>query len=248
MNFRLPYVTPWVLKRVMEKHPGCVWSAPTTEKKVALTFDDGPSAKVMPNLLAALSRQGVPATFFVLGDRLDGSRPQNQQAGALLEEAFRNGHEVAYHGLRHRSLIGLPAEALRKDIQRQRELIEGILGKKAAAEIRFFRPPFGRTDETVLSVLREEGLMAVNGNIVPGDLHFPKGWSETPRRAVARILRELQPGSIICLHAGEDVGRGDQVYSMESPARLVEWLVPELLRRGYKVGRLSEMIPSPVVR
>ena len=51
----------------------------TSERRIALTFDDGPNPHITPKLLDLLQAQGVVATFFVVGRRvrrlLDGHFP-----------------------------------------------------------------------------------------------------------------------------------------------------------------------------
>lgn len=236
-KIRLPYLTPWGLKLAAWGNKECLWSFPTEEKVVALTFDDGPSLTAMPELLAALKHHEIPATFFFLGDRME-------HAEKLLQEAVRDGHEIAFHGMRHRSLRSIPPATLKSEVDRMREMMDKILGQGAGSLVRFFRPPFGQTTAATLRTLREEKLLPVNASILPGDVYFPNGWSEEPERTAHRIVRKLHPGAIICLHAGDDLGRKDHVYSMSDPAWIVHLLAPALKERGYRVALLRDLIPA----
>lgn len=240
---RLPYVTPWSIPVVRQFHPECLWTMPTRENVVALTFDDGPSAKFMPALLDVLERHRIKATFFVLGSRLDDATSEaGRQRIAALRRAAQEGHEIAFHGFDHRALTELSDAEIREGIARQREQIRRILGDKAAAQVRFLRPPFGKIDRRVAKVLAEENLAPVAASILPGDAWWPRGWSEETSRVAPRIRRELHPGAIICLHVGEDLGLNDKVFSVPDAAQTVDQLVSHL--GPWRVARLGDLIPS----
>lgn len=64
------------------------------EKQVYLTFDDGPSKNITPQILDVLKENDVKATFFVLGSRVD-LYPD------LLKREYEEGHYIANHGYSH---------------------------------------------------------------------------------------------------------------------------------------------------
>lgn len=64
------------------------------EKKAYLTFDDGPSGNVTPQILDILNREGIKATFFVLGSRVE-LYPE------ILKREYEEGHYIANHGYSH---------------------------------------------------------------------------------------------------------------------------------------------------
>ncbi len=65
------------------------------KKRVALTFDDGPNYINTPKVLDALAQYGWSATFFVVGNRIDG------QTSATLQRMVAEGHEIGIHGYSH---------------------------------------------------------------------------------------------------------------------------------------------------
>lgn len=236
-KYRLPYLTPWALRVGELVNPHCLWRVQTREKVVALTFDDGPSLSSMPALLTALRKHKIHATFFVLGSRIDDS-PDGRQRFALLEEAARDGHEIGVHGETHRSLFGTPEEKILMDLAKTRERLSPLPGEAG----HFIRPPFGHINSRIARVLASAGVKAANASILPGDSFFPKGWEETPERSTRRILRELHPGAIVGLHVGEDIGINDSVFPSPHAAEIVDELVPELVRKGYRTATLSELL------
>src|SRR5687768_16905558 len=96
----------------LQRVPGdrIVWRGPTSVKRVALTFDDGPDDRT-PRYLEVLERYGVAATFFVMGD-LTEARP-----GAIAEY-LRRGHQVGSHGYDHLKFTTLSARELRGQLVR----------------------------------------------------------------------------------------------------------------------------------
>ena len=64
------------------------------EKQVFLTFDDGPSKEITPQILEILKEENVPATFFVLGKCVD-------MYPDLVKQEYEEGHFIANHGYTH---------------------------------------------------------------------------------------------------------------------------------------------------
>lgn len=117
------------------------------DKRIALTFDDGPRPAVLQNLLPLLSRFHVPATFFVIG-----SIAQSNEKW-LLEE-HRLGHEIENHSFGHENLkktfLKHGPNAIRLSIEKTARIITEIIGKKP----RFFRPPFWEITKDIENFIR----------------------------------------------------------------------------------------------
>ena len=99
-------------------------------KKIAyLTFDDGPSENVTPQILDILDKNDVKATFFVLGTAIEGGEKQKE----LLRRMDEEGHAIGNHGYSHNYKILYPngvvdASAFISDIKRTEEIINDTLG------------------------------------------------------------------------------------------------------------------------
>ncbi|MEU5880411.1 polysaccharide deacetylase family protein [Spirillospora sp. NPDC047279] len=106
-------------------------------KCVALTFDDGPG-EYTGELLDDLRDAGAPATFFMLGQNVEGNE-------AVVRRMVEEGHEVANHSWSHPQLTGLSSSAVRSQVQRTNKAIEAASGVRPA----MFRPPYGATDRRV---------------------------------------------------------------------------------------------------
>lgn len=66
----------------------------SNEKRVFLTFDDGPSSNITPIILDTLQKENIKATFFVLGTMVK-SNPE------ILKRTYQEGHYIANHGYSH---------------------------------------------------------------------------------------------------------------------------------------------------
>lgn len=152
---------------------------------LALTFDDGPHPRLTPRLLAFLDRNGIKATFFLLGEQVE---KFPEVARAIVEA----GHEIGNHSFSHADLTDLDREALRLEIRRTQDAIEEATGRRA----RLFRPPYGSVNASVYRVAAEEGLQVVIWSIDPRDWDKKK----SRRSVAAKIERDSVGGSIVLLH------------------------------------------------
>ncbi|MGD9495025.1 MAG: polysaccharide deacetylase family protein [Armatimonadota bacterium] len=154
---------------------------------VALTIDDGPHPLVTPLMLAILKREGVRATFFVVGQKVE-------QFPALARMALRGGHELANHAYSNRRLHTLSDQEAWAEIAACRRVVDRVTG----APMRFFRPPGGRCSPGGLRAMASLGYTAAFWSRNTGD------WRKPPAALICRNATEgLQPGDVILMHQGE---------------------------------------------
>lgn len=139
------------------------------EKEVYLTFDDGPSTVVTARILDTLKKEGVPATFFIVGDRISGRE-------AVLKRIAEEGHTLGVHSMTHRyGEIYSGDEAFRKDVEACALAIEKVTGKKPEV----YRFPGGGRRPSKEAMLREMGYRTVWWNAVNGDEEIAHASAET---------------------------------------------------------------------
>lgn len=194
-------------------------------KRVALTFDDGPS-EWTPAVLELLREHGVPATFFLIGARVH-ERPET--ARRILAE----GHELGSHTLTHPRLTELGDEEIRAEIAGGIEAIDEVLGERP----RLFRAPGFHADERVLEIVSELELDAVFADVDPEDWRPGKG-----SHAIFRlVLAGLRSGAIVDLHDGfpppPTSSRADCTPTLEA----LEHLLPCLPGEGYEPVTVSQL-------
>ena len=164
---------------------------------VALTFDDGPGP-VSAELARLLRDEGVPGTFFVLGESLE-------RHGQALDTYRECGHVIGLHGDRHRPFRS--AEHAAGELSRCAERIRDYLTAPT-----WFRPPYGMGDWPVRGFAGPVGWHAQGRD---WDITYRHG--QTVRACVDAIAGTLieRGGGIALLH--------DFAASSEfTPARLTE--------------------------
>jgi peptidoglycan/xylan/chitin deacetylase (PgdA/CDA1 family) len=198
----------------------------TSEKRLALTFDDGPNPHNTPELLDTLAAKEIRATFFVVGRRVRRFRD-------LLARTAAAGHEIGNHCDHHVPLSALPAAIIRREINVCGNLVAAVTGRRP----RFMRPPMGWINDKVLETARELGYEPVIGSIHPQDSRRP-GTTTILRR----IRRRLEPGAIIILHDGGWRIGCDRSQTIAA----VDIITDELLQAGYRFETLSELTAGSV--
>ena len=174
------------------EEPGALHRVHTTERLVALSFDDGPDPRFTPTVLSLLRAKGAHATFFVEG-RAVVAFP------ALAREEIAQGHEVANHTWDHPDIRRIAAGSLVAEVQ-QTSL---ALRTAGVPESPLFRAPFGNLDTASAAVVRSawRGPMTIVGwdRAVEHALRLN---GQDPTQAAARLLSQIRPGDIILAHDG----------------------------------------------
>jgi peptidoglycan/xylan/chitin deacetylase (PgdA/CDA1 family) len=192
------------------------------QRRVALTFDDGPNPDSTPRFVETLSRYGVRATFFLLGCLA-------VRAPELCRSIVAGGHEIAIHGWTHRNLLLRGPRATYADLARTRVLLAGLTGQVP----RFFRPPYGVLTTPALLACRHLGLTPVRWTC------WGRDW--TPSTTPASVLETVRPGltggATVLLH---DSDGGEAPDAWKSTLDALPELLDECDRRGLRVGPLRE--------
>lgn len=186
-----------------------------TRPYAALTFDDAPHPLFTPLLLDLLRRLGLKATFFVIG--------RNAEAYPyFVRDLVAAGHEVGNHTYHHVRLPGLPEAEVRQELLRGNQVLEGITGEAP----RYFRPPGGRYDRTVLRVARELGLTTVFWTDDPGD------YAGLPLAVLeGRLEAHLRPGGIVLLHD-----------NVPGTLRVLPLFAKKAQERGLRLGTVGGLL------
>ncbi len=189
-----------------------------SEEKVAyLTFDDGPSKNITPQILDILKKENVPATFFVLGSRVE-LNPD------LLKREYEEGHYIANHGYSHKySQIYQSKEAVLDEYNKCENAIRNAL-QNPAYHTYLFRFPGGSSGGKYDAVKAEsKGLLSSNGvnytnwNCLTGDAEG----KTTPEELMGCLQQTMQgDGSIIVLMHDAS----DKSYTAESLPMVISYL------------------------
>ncbi len=204
----------------------------TTEKVVALTFDDGPNEPYTGQLLDILDRENVKATFFVVGRNV-------QRHPAVVKRAAAAGHTIGNHSLSHRFSDYFRSPTFAAEIAGGQAAITTAIGRAP----RLFRSPWLFRQPLLLTTVRHSKLVPVSGAFG----HSLEVFQPSAEAIVRATLRHVRPGAIIILHDGYDAkgGRRDQTV------RATELLIKRLKADGYgfvAVDRLLGIEPYQSAR
>lgn len=190
--------------------------ADTSEKIVALTFDDGPHPVHTPLVLDILKEKNIRAAFFVKG-RAAAMHPE------ILKRIDEEGHILGNHSWSHSFWFDFFSfRRMRKDLETTNILIEEITGRIP----RFFRPPYGVTNPPLARAIMETGMITIGWNI--RSLDTLKG---DPEKILSRISSSLSPGSIILMH--DNLPAGNVILGR---------VIDEVKKNGYTFVRADKLL------
>ena len=194
----------------------------TSQKVVALTFDDGPVPGATAQVLSALEEGQVRATFFVTGAELEKHMDEGKRIVAA-------GHELGNHTYSHERMVLVTPSFVRREIERTDELIRdaGYRG-----EI-YFRPPYGRKLFALPYYLSRTGRKSITWDVEPDS--YPEVAADSDK-ITEHVLSRARPGSIIILH----VMYGSRRESLKSVKKIVEGLKAQ----GYSFKTVTELLAA----
>ena len=188
--------------------PGLTWSY-TEDKRIFLTFDDGPTEGVTPWVLDTLNEYNVKATFFCLGKKVE-MHPE------IFERIMAEGHKIGNHTYSHLKGWETRTGQYVQDVDLANDLVESKL----------FRPPYGRIKSSQVRLLRKR-YKIIMWNLLSMDY---SRWV-SPKRCASIVLNNLRSGAIIVFH---DSKKADKKMRYG----LVK-LLDEAKRRGLEFGLIE---------
>ena len=192
-----------------------VYSVSTNEKKVALTFDAAWGADKTSNIVDILKSNNVGGTFFLVGF-------WSEKYKDKIKEINDAGLDIGTHSNTHPKMSQLSSNQIKEELITSSKLISDITGKP----VRFFRPPYGDYNDTLLIEADKLGLQTIQWNIDSLDW---KGLSK--EQILSRVKSGLKNGSIILFHNNSD-------HILEALPLVINYLKQE----GYSMVKLSDLV------
>lgn len=193
----------------MEIHKGKVG-----QKRIALTFDDGPNERT-EELLQVLHKLHVPATFFVVGFRAE-AQPD------IIKEMLADGHEIENHTYTHPRLPTLNVEQAEDELAKGSAVVLAMTGKPSL----YFRPPGGRSDKGTQIAAARLGLTSIFWTLgcSPYEGARYKQLSEY-------VINGACDGAIVLMHNGEP-----------ATTSALPKIVRTLQAKGYRFVTIDEIL------
>ncbi len=181
-------------------------------KKVALTFDDGPDPQYTPMLLDGLKERNVRATFFVLGK-------QAEKYPEIIKRMQEEGHLIGNHTYSHIQLKKNNREQFEEELRKTSEIVEGITDTK----VQYVRPPYGSWDR---SLEKEVNMFPVLWDVDPLD------WCKKDVACMVKdIINKVEENDIILMHDQYET-------SVEAALQMID----ELEKQGYEFVTVEELM------
>lgn len=160
---------------------------PTPKRRIALTFDDGPDLINTPRILDILRDEQVPATFFVLGAKVE-------RYPDMTRRIFHEGHLIANHSRTHPDFAQLSnEEILALELEPTSEAVEKLTGYYPM----IMRPPYGSLRQDSVAFLREQGWQIVRWSLDTFDWDSTRNSSE---EIVERIKTGHHNNAVVLMH------------------------------------------------
>lgn len=204
------------------------------EKKLVLTFDDGPDPNYTPKILDILSREHVPATFFMVGINAENNIP-------LVKRIYKEGHEIGNHTFTHPNVAEISTRRAILEMESTRLLLECITGHSTI----MFRAPFNADSEPEkMEELIPIALARSRNYLDIGESIDPEDWEEgveadTIIQRVIKRKEELtaagQSGNIILLH---DAGGKGRQPTVDALPKIIEYFK----KRGYTFTTVATIL------
>lgn len=196
-----------------------VYLGDTSEKTLYLTFDAGYENGCTEQILDALKKHNVPATFFLVGNYLE----QNPE---LVRRMVSEGHTVGNHTYHHwdMSKIG-DMETFRKELEDLEALYTQITGEPMS---RLYRPPQGIYSEENLRMAKELGYKTVFWSLAYVDWNNDD--QPTAEHAYSKLIPRIHNGAIILLHS-----------TSKTNAAILDELLTRWEALGYRFAPISDL-------
>jgi len=190
----------------------------TSEKVVALTFDDGPDIPYTQQVLDVLKRNNVKATFYVLG----GNARANP---ALIKTMMQEGHDIGSHSMYHDKMKRKSVAQIKKDLSSVDKILRDLGYNKEIT----FRAPYGITSPELKTALVQLDKRMVLFTFLAQD------WEPiSSEKIYNNVMQQLKPGLIITLHDG---GK-----RRENTVKATDMLIKSIKEKGYKMVTVSELL------
>ena len=185
-------------------YPSLVWKKNTDQKKIWITFDDGPDEKVTPYLINVLEKFDIKATFFIIGN-------QAKKHPELVKLIINSGHKIGNHSFSHLNGFSTNNNKYLEDVEQAKKYIDSDI----------FRPPFGKITPFQIKNLKKD-FKIIMWDIMSWD--FKENISSN--KIYKNVIDNVENGSIILFH--------NNLKSYNNLKNSLEIILEKLKDKGYQ--------------
>lgn len=206
--YQIPFFLPFL-------YSNRLWSGPASERKISLTFDDGPVPGITDWVLAELEKRGLKATFFMVGDNV-------RKHPALAQSVLEAGHQLGNHTYHHLSGWKTSTQTYLDDVAS----CDAILADTVGEMPRFFRPPYGW-----MSPGQAKGLVPAKKIVMWNLLSYDFDSDLSSEILIRECTSRTVPGTIVVFH--------DQQKTKAQLMRVLPQYLDFLVGEGYTTQLLE---------
>ncbi len=206
--YQIPFFLPFL-------YSNRLWSGPASERKISLTFDDGPVPGITDWVLAELEKRGLKATFFMVGDNV-------RKHPALAQSVLEAGHQLGNHTYHHLSGWKTSTKTYLDDVAS----CDAILADTVGEMPRFFRPPYGW-----MSPGQAKGLVPAKKIVMWNLLSYDFDSDLSSEILIRECTSRTVPGTIVVFH--------DQQKTKAQLMRVLPQYLDFLVGEGYTTQLLE---------
>lgn len=194
----------------------------TGERRVALSFDDGPDTIYTPKILDVLKKYNVKATFFLMGSRV-------KKYPGIVKRIINEGHIIANHTWSHANLTKISEERFKEEINRT----SNILAKKTGKDIMLLRPPYGAVSVEILQELKEMNYKSIQWSVDSRD------WiAMDVDQILINTIPDVSNDAIILFHSAG----GNKDHDLEATVKVLPELIKTLRMENYSFVNLDKLL------
>ncbi len=189
-------------------YPSVTWNRSRLDKKIYLTFDDGPIPEITPWILDVLKEYQIKATFFCVGANIV-KHPDIFQR--LLEE----GHRIGNHTYNHLRGWDTPDDSY----------LENVSLCQAHTQSNLFRPPYARAKKSQINSLKNDYEL-IYWDVLSGDFDLKL----SPEKCYNNVIKHTKNGSIIVFH--------DNLKAIPRVKYALPKVIAHFLKKGFTFDTL----------
>ena len=201
----------WHISRwIKNLYPDLIWDIRQNEKKLYLTFDDGPTPVITDKILEILDHYNARATFFCLGRNVE-HHPE------IYQRILGKKHAVGNHSYSHLKGWKTKHKEYFQDIELAGQFIQSKL----------FRPPYGQISRSQIKYLKKK-YKIIMWEVMSHDYQHKL----SKERSLKAVFRYAGEGSIVVFH--------DSVKAADKALHILPKILEEFTKKGYTFEAIEE--------
>jgi len=206
------YRPPFLVQKFFDNF---IWK--TSNNKILLTFDDGPTESATQRILNTLSANQLKAVFFCVGNNI-------KKYPELAKNILSDGHTIANHTMNHKLLTRMKREETISEIETFNEMMK----EKFNYDVKYFRPPHGRFNLKTNGILKELNMKCVMWNLLSYD------YENNIEKVKYAIDNHLKENSIIVFH--------DSIKCSDIIEESLNYTIEQVARKGFTFGEPEDCL------